>query len=401
MIGMSQIKKRLVYGIAIGLGVGVIGIALTAFFSFRTVKSYQEGTNKKFLAENTTELAVLNRDIIQGETITSEMISTQRVHEKVIPSGGITVGSAGAVIGQVAKYNIPANMPITSDMFSYEIVTVDERIQEVSTVVLPTNLMEGDVMDIKLKLASGLEYLVLAQVKVHKIMGQTIWLHLDEEELYMLNSATVDTYITGGAVLYGVQYVDTATQIKLDEKAADQARIDLAKRIEADVASGTQILPPPTTVEESRLEDIKEDGAEAMVINDTTGGTVNTTDIDTDNKKEEVKREATKEYIDFSSNLTELILKYAIEYRYYVEAYNKMKTTYQPSNIVREHMKANKHITEKAKEELSADLRRQLEEKLSQFENTAGEKFEDAVTGLQEQVTAQQGLRSGILNAQN
>ncbi|MDD2627426.1 MAG: SAF domain-containing protein [Clostridia bacterium] len=400
MIGMSQIKKRLVYGIAIGLGVGVIGIALTAFFSIRTVKSYQEGTNKKFLSENTTELAVLNRDVIQGETIKADMISTQRVHIKVIPSGGITIGGSGAVVGQVAKYNIPANMPITSDMFSHEIVTVDERIQEVSTVALPTNLMEGDVMDIKLKLASGLEYLVLAQVKVQKISGTTIWLHLDEEELYLLNSATVDTYITDGAVLYGVQYVDTATQIKLDEKAADQARIDLAKRIEAEVARGTEVLPPPTTVEKSRLEDIQKDNSEVTITRDITDEDVNTTNVD-DVKDNKVKREETKEYIDFSTKLSDLILKYAIEYRYYIEAYNKIRVTYQPSDIVRDHMIANKHITDQAKEKLSANLRRQLEEKLSQFENTSGDKFEEAVTGLQEQITVQQGLRSGILNAQN
>ena len=49
MIGMSQIKKKMLQGIAIGAAIGVVGIGITGFVSYKIVKSYQDGTNKNYL----------------------------------------------------------------------------------------------------------------------------------------------------------------------------------------------------------------------------------------------------------------------------------------------------------------------------------------------------------------
>ena len=104
-----------------------------------------------------------------------------------------------------------------------------------------------------------------------------------------------------------------------------------------------------------------------------------------------------QEYVNFSDNLSGLLLKYAIEYRYYVESFNKMTRTYEPSAIVMEHMKANKYITDEAKASLNADIRRQIEEKIEQFKSTSGEQYETAVSGLANQITTQQTLRNSTL----
>ena len=393
MIGMSQIRKRLIYGILIGVAIGIIGIAITLVWALNVVNSYKKGTNKEYVAKYTTEVVMLNRDVIQGETIKDDMLTTARVHINSAP----TDQAGYNAVGKIAKYNIPANIPLVNSMFSDQIVSIDERIQEISTVNLPTDLVNGDYIDIKIKMASGLEYVVLPQVKVEDIRGTTVFLHLNEEDLYYLNSAIVDTYLSeGGSVLYGVRYVDPTTQIKIDDKTADMARLTLSKKIEQDVANGTVALTVPSEVEITEEENTTSNeqttvDQNSVDVTTTTQGTETTTDDNT------VATEKA-EYINFSNNLTDLLLKYAIEYRYYVESYNKVERTYQPSSIVMEHMRTNKYITDIAKEKLSADVRRQIEARLDEFKDTTGDTYEAAVSGLTNQITTQQALRNSTLN---
>ena len=49
MMGMSQIKKKTIQGILIGVAIGVVGIGLTLWWAISTIDSYQKGTNKKLL----------------------------------------------------------------------------------------------------------------------------------------------------------------------------------------------------------------------------------------------------------------------------------------------------------------------------------------------------------------
>ena len=177
MIGMSQIRKRLIYGILIGAGIGIIGIGITVAIAVKTVNSYKNGTNKEYIAKYTTEVVMLNRDVVQGETIKEDMLTKARVHKSAAPTDQAGYGA----VGKIAKYNIPANIPLINSMFGDNIVSVDERIQEVSSVMLPTGLSEGEYIDIKIKMASGLEYVVIPQIKVQKMSGTTVWLYLDEE----------------------------------------------------------------------------------------------------------------------------------------------------------------------------------------------------------------------------
>ena len=388
MIGMSQIRKRLIYGILIGAGIGIIGIVITVIIAARTVNSYKNGTNKEYIANYTTEVVMLNRNVVQGETIKEDMLTKARVHKSAAPTDQAGYGA----VGKIAKYNIPANIPLINSMFGDNIVSVDERIQEVSSVMLPTGLSEGEYIDIKIKMASGLEYVVIPQIKVQKMSGTTIWLYLDEEELYLLNSAIVDTYLSDGVTLYGVRYVDPTTQIKLDEDAAEKAKIQLAEKIEKDVADGTAAITVPSEVSTQT----ETNGENAVTTSDenTTPVTDNTT---TTNETTTTDNTPSQEYVNFSENLSGLLLKYAIEYRYYVESYNKMTRTYEPSAIVMEHMKANKYITDEAKASLNADIRRQIEEKIEQFKSTSGEQYETAVSGLANQITTQQTLRNSTL----
>ena len=363
MIGMNQIKKRLLYGILIGLSVGIIGIVITVIITNNTIKSYENGTNKKFLENFTGLVATFNRDVLQGETITSDMITMVRVHVTTIPAGA---ASEGSLVGKIATSNIPKNVTVVKSMVADSILTQDVRTQQITAVLLPAKLTVGEYVDIRLQVPSGVEYIVLPQKQVLDISGTTIWMNLSEDELLLLNSAIVDSYMTQGSKLYAVEYADPDTQISTDDASAEQARKYIEDKIKQELTSKYSEGSTTTTTTNEAGETVTETQLELSKIPET--------------------------------ELVNLISTYAIEYRYFVEAYNKIESTYQPNATVRAAMQANKYVVEQAKERLSAEARTAMEASLEAFENTYSEEYQSIISGITGSVSTQQSLRNQVLS---
>lgn len=360
MIGMNQIKKRLINGILIGLAIGLVFVILTIIISNNIVKGYKEGTNKNFLENYTSEVVVFTRDIVQGETITEDMLKMSRIHNSTVPSGTFT--STGALIGKIAKYNIVSNSTAVESMVSDKIVSKDVRIQEINAVVLPTDLMVNDYVDIRIMYPSGVEYIVLAQKQVTKIVGTTIWMDMSEEDTLMLNSAIVDSYLTDGSKLYAVRYSDPTTQIKVDasEEAMASAKLDLKQKIGNKLAN---------------IKDINE---------------VYTVETPVDIYAEPETVTATDKIID-------IITDSAIEYRYYIESYSKVEANYQPNAQVMAYMKSHKYIVEQAKAKLDETARQAIERNIKLFENSNVDGYANVVSGINGLISSQQALRNETL----
>jgi hypothetical protein len=95
--------------------------------------------------------------------------------------------------------------------------------------------------------------------------------------------------------------------------------------------------------------------------------------------------------------IIDIVTKYAIEYRYYVESYNKTETNYQPNSQVMAYMKDNKNIVKKAKDKLNATIRQNIERNIVLFENSNAESYSSLVTGINNSISQQQSLRSQAL----
>ena len=367
MIGMNQIKKRLINGILIGLAIGLVFVIITIIISNNIVTGYKEGTNKTFLEKYTSDVVTFTRDVVQGETITMDMLQVTTIHNSTVPSGAYK--SAGAVVGQVAKYNIARNSTAVSSMVSDKIISQDMRIQEINALVLPTDLVVNDFIDIRLMYPSGVEYTVLAQKQVTKISGTTIWMDMSEEDTLLLNSAIVDSYLTDGTKLYAVRYTDPTTQIKLG--ATEQAIRDAKTYIQVEL--GKELA------KYNSMDEIVSTQTEPTGEVDIYG---EPTTVETVTAREEI---------------LDLITEYAIEYRYYVESYNKTRTNYQPNAQVMAFMKTNDSIVNQAKDKLSASLRQDIERSIALFESSNAEGYSNVVSGINTSVSAQQALRSQAL----
>lgn len=122
----------------------------------------------------------------------------------------------------VAKFDLDKNTVVTTGMISAydQLPTDDLREQEVSAVVLPTDLSDNDVVDIRLRMPDGKDYLVISKKTVtiptvgDTKSSSTMSIDLKESEILTLSCATVESYEMSESMLYAVKYTDPGVQEK-------------------------------------------------------------------------------------------------------------------------------------------------------------------------------------------
>lgn len=342
MIGMSQIRKKMMQGILIGAGIGVLGIVITLVITLLTIKSYKDGTNRNYNKKYTQDVVVCKREIIQGEVITEDMVKiAKNINKNTIPND--TKKSTSEVIGSVAKYNIAANVPVLGSMLTDEIESADVRSQEINSALMPTDLDVGDYVDIRVMFPNGTDYIVLAQKKVEKIVGTTFWINLAEDERLLLNSATVDSYLNQGSKLYATKYTDAPSQTNLSEEATTTAKGYVTEEIE------------------KQLDDLKS--------------------ADED---------------EFTDKMFDLIIKY----KNFASSATRVTENYQPNSQVMNLMKTNKNILSQAKTKLSEEARSVIESGIKKYKANNEQNYSNVVSGAQQSITTQQNQRTALLNGE-
>lgn len=338
MIGMNQIKRKTYTGLAIGLGIGLVCVGLIVWWTFHTIKTYEDGTNQNYLNKYTKLVTVPNADVVQGEVITSDMLVEKRIHISTVPTGALQKSS---VIGQVAKYNISANVPITSSMISNQILTSDVREQELNTVLMPSDLNVDDYIDIRIMYPNGTDYIVLAQKQVDKIENTTMWIKLSEDERLLLNSAVVDSYLTQGTKLYATTYADPQSQIKTNDDSNSAVKGYLTKLISDNIA------------------------------------TFKSSD---------------------ETNISNTVYDMIIKYSNFAATVTRTAENYQPNTQVINMMKADANILAEATTRLSSDARTVVDNANTSYEKSNPDKYSNVVTGAQSSIAAQQTERTSLLS---
>ena len=355
MIGMSQIKKKFYTGIGIGAGVGVIGMVAIGGISLSTINSYKEGTNKEYNEKFLTQVSVLNKNVLQGQTITQDMITSVTMHKSMVPSN-----IAQNFVGQIAKYNLSANSTITGDMLSDDIISYDIRRQEINTVLLPSDLIsEGEIIDIRVNFPNGTDYIVLIAKEVKAINGTTIWLDLTEFETQLLNSAVVDSYLNEGTKLYATKYVDPAMQITYESDKSDK-------------------LSKDELVKNELYDLIKNELPEVALSN-------NTTD------------ESTGEQTNENSQMVSKIYEFIKKYNDLTAVTNTTTRTYDPNMQVINAIASNPNITNVAKETIDERNRASIEQLNTEYYNQNAEMMDEIVSKAEGSINEQETLRNSIL----
>lgn len=120
----------------------------------------------------------------------------------------------------VAKIDLKAGTILTKDMLtvSSEKITNDLRKQEYNMLSLPVDLVDGDFVDVRMRLTNGQDFIIVSkkEVAIPAIAGApvngTITINLSEDETLAMSCAIVEAYKTNGIELYVSRYTDPGMQ---------------------------------------------------------------------------------------------------------------------------------------------------------------------------------------------
>ncbi len=168
----------------------------------------------------------LKADVKSGEEITLDKVESVLVTEKAVPVGAFaaktkTTSSSGKETwvdsafpsGYKSKLDLSAGTILADNLvYENEQLSNDTRYIEYNMLMLPTTIMQGDYIDIRLTLPNGQDLIVVSKKEVKSLLGDTIGLELSESEILMMESAIVEAYIMTSSKLYAIQYVEPGMQ---------------------------------------------------------------------------------------------------------------------------------------------------------------------------------------------
>ena len=215
-INPMQKKARNSFILGILITVVIMGL-IVALLLVQLMKMKDEETERE---ARLVSVYALNTSVKSGDTIDITMLTKVTTDSSAAPTDAVGLGTLTE--NTIAKIDLSAGTIITQSMIteSDEPLTNDLRVQEYNMIKLATQITSDDYIDIRLRMPSGLDYIVVSKkrVEIPQIDGieslNTIWVKLTEEETLTMSNAIVEAYKMEGAVLYTTKYVEPGTQEK-------------------------------------------------------------------------------------------------------------------------------------------------------------------------------------------
>lgn len=218
-MAFSRKKNKFLRYIIISLVFVIVisGVAIGGFYLYTEKiksmeKSYKEQIeNLKFeLYKNKKHVFVPIKDITCGTLLTRELFKETDTISEIDSQLFLNEQD----FGKFARYDMKEGIPAMKYMAIDEKIADDLREEELSMLLLQSNLTKGKFVDVRITFGNGEDYLVLSKKKIMdiKLEHNTIWCWLNEKEILTLSSAIVDAYINKGTRLYTVTYIEPGSQ---------------------------------------------------------------------------------------------------------------------------------------------------------------------------------------------
>ena len=228
-----QRQKRVSFllGMLVMLIIAAIVIALL-FMQLINLKKEQDAIKAAertvyVVSEDVSSGSGIQITAIEGDTSRTPNVTQDVADSSVVPENVATSSDfysdedlTQARADLVAKIDLKAGTILTRDMLttSSEQVTNDLRKQEYNMLSLPTDLVDGDFVDVRIRFGNGQDYIVVSkkQVTIPEIAGApaegVICINLSEDETISMSSAIIETYQLSTAEMYVTRYTDPGMQ---------------------------------------------------------------------------------------------------------------------------------------------------------------------------------------------
>ncbi len=231
-MAMNPMQRRARTSFIIGFLVALIIGALIVVALLVRIKSINEA--KEAIEALQKQVYVATVDLESGQEVTMDDFSMGTV-QTLVPSdtmlevddfefkdknGDIItrIDDEGNPIQKtmIVKIDIPAGSIITKDMLedSEDELDDSQRIQEFNMIQLPSQLKNGDYIDVRVTYPNGQDFIVLSKKQVMGTNSTSVWLKLNELELSIMNNAIVESYSSVGTKLYAIEYIEPGMQQK-------------------------------------------------------------------------------------------------------------------------------------------------------------------------------------------
>ena len=247
----NPIKRRARQSFFLGFLIALVVMAIVVMLLFTKINSLNEENEKLKILGPKVSVYTVNKDIEEGEAITVDdlVASTMQLSQNskaidvenyIDPSifYGVDEDTEEEIeLSYTSKVQIPAGSVVTLSMLQQVDVVPDERLMEYNMIVLPSQLKNGDYIDIRLRLPDGEERVVIPKKKVDQCTVNSIWVKMDEMEITHMNCAIVDAYLTPGSQLRATVYTDPLMQ------TAAEMTYPVPREILTYIAGNPNILP--------------------------------------------------------------------------------------------------------------------------------------------------------------
>lgn len=289
-MAINPMQKRARRSAIQGALITLIIMLIVVLFLIREMRALNDA--KEALEQANSEVFVAAEDLKSGvainfdEDFILETVRTKVDTETVISSddweftnddGEITAKYAedGTQIYKTLKMKIdvPAGTIVTKAMVyeEGEELEASTRIQEYNMISLPSNLKNGDHVDIRLTMPTGQDYIILSKKEVIGTTATGLWIKVNQEEILTMNNAIVESYILPGSRLYALPYIEAGMQdaavptyqvggavlslVAKDPNITDIAKQELAARYDSDIRVNNFEIPLSTYVTQQQDRD--------------------------------------------------------------------------------------------------------------------------------------------------
>lgn len=209
-----QRKARNSFLLGMLITVIITGIII-GLLIFKIINTENKG---KVEVVNSKEVYILNTDVKSGDNIKLADLKKIKITSEAVPDD--IVKTTELEDTTIAKIDLKKGTVLSSNMItlSNSKTENDTRVQEYNMILLPSQINTDEYVDIRLRLPSGLDYIVVSKKKIEipSILGidseNTISIKLNESEIQVMSNAIVEAYMMEGSILYVSKYVEPGLQ---------------------------------------------------------------------------------------------------------------------------------------------------------------------------------------------
>ncbi len=232
------------------------------------------------MSESDVTLVEAKKETLPNDAYIATPILDKNGNAVTDKAGNIQYNYDKAFVGRKLKSATSARTIISDALFLQDSdnLSVDLRSREFNMISLPSTLVEGDYIDIRILYPTGEDYLVVAGKEVvgtgANADSNSIFLELDEEEIVRMSSAIIESYIADGINVYATKYINP------DEQLNEYVHVDYVAKYDDAVKKLQELYT--TTVEIDTTPKFDESGD--PIIDETTSG--ETTKVEVPTEKE-------------------------------------------------------------------------------------------------------------------